>query len=107
MNKEPELLDLVNWLRDFRASWYQLGVQLKVPEGTLKVIEQNLRGQVDRQFSEVLNKWDNGRTSPHTFSNLLECLKKLDDGEKCVHEIKKKLKDPVFYKKYNLKQDYE
>lgn len=108
MNKEPKfmIIDLLDWLHDIRSSWYQLGEQLMVDVGTLKVIEWSWQGQVDRKFSEVLTKQENGQKSPHTFTNLLECLKKMGDGEKYVHVIKEKLRDPEVYDRYNSTKDY-
>lgn len=106
MNKEPELTDLLNWLDDIKSSCFQLGEQLKVRVGTLKAIEQSYPGRFDRQLSEVFTKWENGRTSPHTFKNLLDCLKKMEEGMKYVDVIEKKLRDTEVYDKYSSREDY-
>ena len=105
-NKEPELVDLVNWLHDIAYLWYQLGERLKVPKGTLKAIDQTLRGQVDRKLSEVFNKWEESVTSPHTFGNLFESLEKIKQG-KYANMLKQRLRNPEVYAKYDSQPDFD
>ena len=105
MNKEPELIDLLNWLHDIAYLWYELGVQLNVPMGTLNAIDLKLQGQTDRKLAEVLLKWEFGLTSPHTFGNLLECLENINQ-RKYANVLKQRLKNPEVYVKYNLRPDF-
>ena len=104
MNKEPELIDLLNWLHDIAYVWYELGVQLNVPIGTLNSIDVNLRGQTSRKLVEVLHNWESRSTSPHTFGNLFECLEKINQRE-YANMLKQRLKNPEVYVKYNLRPD--
>ena len=106
MNKEPKSTDLLDWLHDIRSSWYQLGKRLMVDVGTLKVIEQSWQGQVDRKFSEVLTKMGEwSEISAHIYKPSW-MSEKMEDGEKYVHVIKEKLRDPEVYDRYNSTKDY-
>ena len=40
-----------------RASWYSIGILLKVPSRKLKEFEENYPKNVARCFSEVINYW--------------------------------------------------
>ena len=40
-----------------KASYHQLGLRLKLSPNTLRAIEQEHRGQVDRCFTECLDRW--------------------------------------------------
>lgn len=106
MNKEPKKADLLSWLRDIAYLWYELGVYLDVPVGTLHDIDLSRRGQQGGiQFSDVFDKWEINETSPHTFGNLLECLEKLN-CKKYIRVIEEKLRDPEVYVKYSSMEDF-
>ena len=52
------LKEIQNELREVTAAkWYQLGLQLEIPSGTLKTIESNYPHDVQRCMTEVLDFW--------------------------------------------------
>ena len=68
-----------------KASYHQLGLRLKLSPNTLKAIEQEHRGQVDRCFTECLDQWlrkaDSAVEAP-TLETLQNALREI--GENAV-----------------------
>ena len=68
-----------------KTSYHQLGLRLKLSPNTLKAIEQEHRGQVDRCFTECLDQWlrkaDSAVEAP-TLETLQNALREI--GENAV-----------------------
>ena len=81
-----DLKDLMNDVAAvIPAKWRLLGVQLRLPDGTLDEIqEQNARrpDECKYSFEQVFTKWKSlGTTSPYTWETMIEALRSPAVGE--------------------------
>ena len=81
----PKLDDLMNDVAAvIPAKWRFVGVQLKLPNGTLDEIQaQNARrpDECKHSFEQVLTKWKSLGTSPYTWETMINALRSRAVGE--------------------------
>ena len=78
---EDDLVDIINALDEsgFASSdWYRLGLQLRIRDNDLKIIESDYRDKANPCLVECLVKWL--KTGKATYTGLAEALKKMGEG---------------------------
>ena len=71
---DDDLCVLTKELNDVRAEWYNIGVQLRVSDGTLKAIRQQCLNNPSDCLRETLTKWLKTCLSPPTWTNVVDAL---------------------------------
>ena len=70
------------------AKWRLVGVQLKLPYGTLDEIQEQYARRPDEckySFEQVFTEWKSlGTTSPYTWETMIEALRSPAVGEKTL-----------------------
>ena len=69
------------------AKWRSVGVQLKLPSGTLDSIQAQNAGRPDGcmlSFEQVFTEWERQKTTPHTWDTIINALRAPAVGE---HEL--------------------
>ena len=81
----PQLGDLMNDVAAvIPAKWRLVGVQLKLPNGTLDEIQAQNAGRPNEcilSFEQVFVKWRSLATSPYTWQTMINALHSLAVGE--------------------------
>ena len=81
----PNLGDLTNEVAAvIPAKWRLVGVQLKLPNGTLDEIQAQNTGRPDQcilSFQQVFAKWRSLGTSPYTWKTIINALCSAAVGE--------------------------
>ena len=81
----PNLDDLMNDVAIISAKWRLVGVQLKLPNGTLDEIQDQNAGRPDQCilsfFEQVCARWRSLGTSPYTWKTLINALRSPAVGE--------------------------
>ena len=76
------------------AKWRLVGVQLKLPNGTLDEIQAQNAGSPDQcilSFQRVFTKWKHLGTSPYTWETMINALSSQSVGEVALaNEMKEK-----------------
>lgn len=76
---------------DARINWFNLGLELRLKENTLKVIEINCNHKVETCFREMLSEWLRAIDPLPSWEGLLVALKQPPVAcKKLAKEIKKK-----------------
>ena len=76
---EKNLAYLLNLIHPHRAKWYNIGLQLNVPVGTLESIKIQTGDVVDH-LRDVLREWLKQESKP-TWKGLVNSLRSLSVGE--------------------------
>ena len=81
----PQLRDLINHVAAvIPAKWRLVGVQLKLPNGTLDEIQVQNVGKPNEcilSFEQVFVKWRSLGTSPYTWETMINTLRSPAVGE--------------------------
>ena len=81
----PNLDDLMNDVAAvISAKWRLVGVQLKLPNGTLDEIQAQNAGRPDdckHSFEQVFDRWRSLGTSPYTWETMINALRSPAVGE--------------------------
>ena len=81
----PELIELMNDVAaEIPTKWRLVGIQLKLPSGTLNTIQDENAGRPDRNvhsFEQVFTEWRRQKTSPHTWETIINALRAPAVGE--------------------------
>lgn len=90
----PELHLVAPLLRNVKKRWFDLGKQLGLSDGTLRVIELKAKGDIRKCFENTLKSWlkhEDGVRSKggSNWSSLISALKTLGE-EKTAHTIEVK-----------------
>ena len=73
------------------AEWKQIGLLLKIPDGSLDTTEHNHRLAGDA-LQEVFTKWRRSRCSPYSWRNVLDVLDSdVIDHKRLANEIRQML----------------
>lgn len=76
-----DLGDVQKEVFDARAQWYNIGLGLRVPPGTLNAIRSQFRDRPDDCLRETLQEWLKQTDPNPTWSRLVEALRRDDVGE--------------------------
>ena len=101
--KEPRLSDIQEYLSGMASKWRELGTCLQVESGKLESLSRDVSMRDTTRLTDVVNEWDNSRCSPHTFENLINCLK-IIEMSKYIYKITQMLKDKRPH--YSRQPDY-
>ena len=75
---KPELSDLMNFVgADCKASWHEIGEQLKIAKGDLAAIRLQTAGRPRAaldSMSSVFTQWHDGMTCEYSWKKLAEVL---------------------------------
>ena len=66
---------------------YKLGIQLKIDSSTLKTIEENHRGDIDRQKTEVIEHWLHNSPDA-SWTTLANAVERMGGHSKLVGRLK-------------------
>ena len=80
MDDVPELLELLDALRDKAAKWFMIGLQLHFSTDELDIIEADSAG-VEECLRNVLRKWRSKTHPPPTWRALIDALRTSAVGE--------------------------
>ena len=69
-----DLAVLSQKLTTIAYQWYPLGIQLEFDPGTLKGIQNEVRGDTARGLDELLTKWLQRSQPPATFESLVDVV---------------------------------
>ena len=83
---EPELRDLAYELTT--VDWYQLGVQLNVPEHILTQIDLENPGNESRKLTKLLQYWK--RNNEASWEKIVEALQRIGGHKNVIAEIRAK-----------------
>ena len=104
LNKEPILIDLMNWLRDIRAEWATIAIQLGVSQAAIEDVPEGMHNT--NKLSSILTTWRSSMTSDYTIKQLCNALTRMERSH-VVKMIHADLREPEFAEKYSKQPDYE
>ena len=85
---ENDVQELMNLLTLAASKWYELGLQLGVQDGLLKIIQKNHRNDCEAQLREMLMERLN-QGEPLTWGTLVEAL---ESESVHAHEVAKRIR---------------
>ena len=90
-----EMRQVLKYLCPMVKEWYQFGLELGVPDSTLKAIEQDHHDSVDTRKRKMIQKWMYSSQLNPSWCSLVKALRELEENqvaalitrERCEHNF--------------------
>ena len=83
MSHPPKPKDLANELHDVKTKWRAIGVQLELPQATLKSIGYANPSDANQAFIELMNEWLAHESDP-SWEAIIDALRSRSVGENAL-----------------------